>query len=396
MTQFTHDQAKLAYDYIKTRVLNKTTGLLYDHAHANDMNHFPTPEEVAAAYPNPCGYSVGMEDGMINGGTMLDACLLKYESEKTPESLELAHALAKGMLDCLLHTRSEGYVPRGVIPADRKSCYVDSSIDQYTMFCFGLFRLLESGYADEKEKERIKCALLSVAKRAENNLTEENDYDLLRDDGGKSLVSRIWGETRGNHEVHRLPMRYIFAYHLSGNTHFLELYKSIREKAYEKSLTFGGYWHLYCLQQMQASVYICMKLDNDDGWKEKYLYLMNKAADYAESCIPSVTSEINSHSNYNAEYLPFRECARDLRAQNKFAALGFPDAFHPQREDEHEFFTLQDAANAGIIEGMVPGRSPSKKSAELFELGFSKIDFSKHERCVPIHYVDAYYRLLQS
>ncbi len=42
MTQFTHDQAKLAYDYIKMRVLNKTTNLLYDHANANDINHFST------------------------------------------------------------------------------------------------------------------------------------------------------------------------------------------------------------------------------------------------------------------------------------------------------------------------------------------------------------------
>ena len=392
MTETSKNKVELTYGYITNRVFNSSTELLYDHAHASDVRYFPTPDEVERSYPNPAGYSVGMEDGMINGGTMTDACLLKYQKEKDEDSLAFAHRLVRGMLGCFLHSRSLGFVPRGVTPIDRKTCYVNSSIDQYTMFLYGLYRLLESGTATEDEKESIKNAVLSVAKRAQANVIIENDFDILRDDGGRSISSSFWGDERGNHEVHRLPMIYIFAYYVSGEKQYLELYKNLRDNAYERALVFTENWHMYALQQMQASVYVCLMLDNDEGWKEKYLLLMNKAADYAESKIQAVTSQVQSYTNYNAPYLPFRECGKNLMSQKRFASIGFPEGFHPKRDDEHEFFVLQDAANICIIEGMVPGRIPSDKATELFELGFSKIDLSKHERCVPIHYLDAYYR----
>ena len=46
----------IALDYIKNRGFDPDTDLVYDHCHSKDMAHFP----------NPDGYSVGMEDGMIN------------------------------------------------------------------------------------------------------------------------------------------------------------------------------------------------------------------------------------------------------------------------------------------------------------------------------------------
>ena len=107
MAKSVEAQAQLAYEYIKNRVFNPKTRLIYDHAHACDMAHFPTAEEVAAIYPNPCGYAVGMEDGMINGGTMLDACLIKYELEDDADAADLARKLVKGMLNCASSAKSE-------------------------------------------------------------------------------------------------------------------------------------------------------------------------------------------------------------------------------------------------------------------------------------------------
>ena len=36
-----------------------------------EQAHLPKAEEVKRQYPNPCGYSTGMEDGAILGGAML-------------------------------------------------------------------------------------------------------------------------------------------------------------------------------------------------------------------------------------------------------------------------------------------------------------------------------------
>lgn len=381
-----------AFDYIKNRVFNPDTRLIYDHAHALDMNHFPTADEVAAIYPNPCGYSVGMEDGMINGGTMIDACLLKYEKTQDKEALDFAHTLVSGMLDCVACAKSEGFVPRGVTPTDKKSCYPDSSIDQYTMFIFGIMRFFESGFATLCEKERIKKAAVSVAKRAEKNLSPENNFDLLRDDGGKSLVSRIWGPQRGNHEMLRLPMIYIAAYHASGDPHWLSKYQEIIDEGIERSLPMTEYFHIYALQQMQASIWVCKNFDPDEKRCKKLEYIANAVADYAESKVDAVIEQIRSHSNYNSSYNPFRECEKD--SVGRFAEIGFPQAFKPERIDEHEFFILQDAANISAVISFANGRKPSDKAKALFDEAFDKIDFEKHERCVPVHFLGAYYRAL--
>ena len=73
-------------------------------------DELPTVDEISAEFPDPCGYSTGMEDGMINGGTMLDACLIKYELEDDADAADLARKLVKGMLNCASSAKSEGFL----------------------------------------------------------------------------------------------------------------------------------------------------------------------------------------------------------------------------------------------------------------------------------------------
>jgi hypothetical protein len=63
------------------------------------------------------------------------------------------------------------------------------------------------------------------------------------------------------------------------------------------------------------------------------------------------------------------------------------------RDDTEEFFIRQDAANIIIVNSMAPGRETPKAAEELYWKAFGKIDFSIHERVVPIHFIDAYYRM---
>ena len=223
-----------AWHHIQDKCICRKTGIICDHIHANDPRHFPTPQEVRESYPNACGYGVGMEDGMINGGTMVDACLMKYSKTSDKNAADLAKLLVNGMLDAVFAAGDEGHVPRGIIPSDGKSCYVNSSRDQYTMFIFGMHRYYGSTLCEEEEKERIRKALISVARRFERNVTKENAYNILNNDGTLALAGQMWGEGMGNHEYLRMPMAYIAAWGVSGDEHWLELYRNLRAEAYER------------------------------------------------------------------------------------------------------------------------------------------------------------------
>ena len=127
-----------AYSFIASKLFFEKNGLIYDHIIVGREEEFPTPEEIARIFPNPCGYSTGMEDCMLSGGTMIDVCLIKYERDGDEEAAIFAKKLVKGLLKCAFSAKTEGFLPRGVCPADGKSHYPDSSRDQYTLFAFGM------------------------------------------------------------------------------------------------------------------------------------------------------------------------------------------------------------------------------------------------------------------
>ncbi len=382
-----------AFDYVRKKLFSERTLIIYDSIVLDRESDFPSVEEILDVYPNPCGYSTGMEDGMICGATMLDVCLLRYEREKDDESAEFAKKILNGMLGCASSAKSEGFLPRAVALSDGKTHYPDSSIDQYTMFAFAMHRYLRSGLCTSEEKADIKRAVLAIAHHAEKNVTPENGYDMLTDDGMHTLVTVMWGENRPNHERHRLPMIYILAYSVSGDTHWLERYRAIRDFAYEKALPMTRYWCLYTLQQMQASVLVCSELDPDEGWHERYISLMNEVADYAESLCEEKRTKIASYSDYNAPQLPFREL--NMEPREAFIKLGYKNVYSPSRRDYREFFTLQDGAQVAIVAGMVPGRAASDETVRLLADSFARIDIEKHERNLPVYFLDGYYRGLR-
>ena len=379
-----------AFEYVKDSLFSEKTNLIYDHIIKGRENEFPTANEISAVFPNPGGYSTGMEDGMINGGTMLDACLLKYEHEKDEVAADLARKLVKGLLNCTFSAKSEGFVPRGVSIEDGRSHYPDSSRDQYTMFSFGLHRYLSSSLCTSEEKEQIARATVNIARRAEKNVTSANNYDMLNDDGNPTLVTVLWGDTLDNHEYMRLPMLYLMAYEAGGDSYWLEKYKEIREEAYVKSLPMIEYWALYSLQQMQASILVCYDVDPDNEWKNRYLALMNTVADYTEGLTDKVHERMESYENYNQPQPSFREI--ETRPTDIFDKLGYKDSLLINRPDSTEFFALQDCAQISIITKLVPHRNNCDKAVKLLSDAFNKIDLSIHERNLPLYFIDGYYR----
>ena len=393
MQEFGHsEEFEKAFAYVAEKLFSRKTNLIYDHIVSGREQSFPTPEEIQLSFPNPCGYSTGMEDGMINGATMLDAVLLKYEKNGDLFAADFAGRLVKGMLNCAFSAKTEGFLPRAVAVSDGRSHYPDSSRDQYTMFAFGMHRYLRSPLCTSCERERIAAVAVAIARRAERYVTADNGYDMLTDDNRPTLVNIMWGDSLGNHEYLRLPMLYLLAFDASGDGCWLDKYRKIRQEAYKKSLPMGEYWHLYALQQMQASALVCYDLDPDIEWKAQYLFLMNTVADYTESLTQEVRAAIAAHSNYNAPQLSFRDLS--VVPAERFQVLGYADAVSLVCDDMADFFVLQDGAQVAIISGLVPGRKVAEETVSLLWEAFDRIDLSKHQRNLPLFFLDGYYRVL--
>lgn len=378
------------YDWIEKYLFSHQTNLIYDRIVRGREDDFPTAREIAEGFPNPCGYATGMEDAMLSGGTMLDTCLLLCEREGDTRAAVLARELVRGMLDCAHAAGSEGFLPRAVAPEDGKSHYPDSSRDQYTLFAFGMHRYMRSGLCTDAERAEIAAAAEAIARRCERNVTPQTGYDMLTEDGRPTLVTVMWGDTLGNHEFMRLPMLYLLAYEAGGDPHWLEMYRSLREEACARSLPMGEYWALYTLQQMQASLLVCLEADPDAIWRERWLAIMHTVADHVESLVGDIRRKTAGYGDCNLPLPAFRDLP--MREEPRFARLGYPNARHPILPDADAYFALQDGAQAAIVAGLVPGRRPQAAVVALLRDAYSRIDLDRYERNLPVYFLNAFVR----
>ena len=205
-----HPEMELIYDYVTDR--NP------DHR----FDHLPSAEEIAASFPNPCGWSTGMEDCMLNAGSALDILRLRREEEgSSPEKTSFACHLLNGIHRCATVHGRTGFIARGITPRDGKSCYSNSSRDQFTLAVYGVWRFLRAfPDAPEPARRQARELLRAVACYCEQVVTPEHDYDLGRLDGGRAIVSKMWQCSA--HEMLRLPMIYAAAFEATGDTHWLD------------------------------------------------------------------------------------------------------------------------------------------------------------------------------
>ena len=265
------------------KLYSKKTNLFYDFlVEGLSFKEFlPEPELINKQIPNPCGWCTGMEDSMINGGIMLESAIEAYELYGDKEYILKAKEIFKGMKKCATVSETKGFLARSLSPVDEKSHYIESSRDQYTHWIFASVKYLFSSLSDEDEKEFIKETLVNFALRARENVTEENDYNMLREDNKKSLATKMWGNL-GAHEWARLPMFYLAAWKIGNDESFKEDYLKYRDVALENSekVVLPNYKRLFALHQMQLSLRFIYDFDDDLSIKERCLNLMKKIAEY--------------------------------------------------------------------------------------------------------------------
>ena len=372
-----------AYRYVKTHLYCEKTHLLYDHR-LGDWSKLPTREETERAFPNPCGYGTGMEDSIINGAGMIDALLQRLREQPSEQDRAFLHELLDGLL-LTAEAGKDGFLPRSRIPSDGISHYPDSSRDQYTLFLYAMWRLNAERAVNEGELSRIRCAVVRIAERAIRNVTPENGYDLLREDGGRSLVTTMWGEI-GNHEMPRLPMLYLLAYDLSGEEAYLTRYMALREEMLRGLLPMGHYWAAYCVAQMQMSLAVIRALDPDPAFRRKIHTVMCHVANFCTQSLPEYREKLVRKRDFRGEYPSFRDLACVPR---KGVADGGLPNLAPVREGFDVFYNLQDAANL-LFTVALAGEDSAAPLAWMQEV-LLQLDFEKHMTGAPIQFLQAYY-----
>ena len=269
------------------KLYSEKTNLFYDFfVEGLSFEEFlPEPELINKQIPNPCGWCTGMEDGMINGGIMLESAIEAYGFYGNEEYFLKAKDIFKGMKKCATVSESSGFLARCLSPIDGKSHYIESSRDQYTHWIFATVKYFFSSLSDEFEKKFIKETLVKFAERARKNVIKENDYNMLREDDKKSLATKMWDVAA--HEAARLPMIYLAAWKMGGDETYKADYLKYRDCALENSekVVLPNYKRLFALHQMQLSLRFIYDFDDDLSIKGRCLNLMKKIAEYNRNSV---------------------------------------------------------------------------------------------------------------
>ncbi len=275
-----------AWAYIWNGLYCEQTKLFYDYrtgcSPENRFAHLPRLEEIALQFPNPCGWGTGMEDSMLNAGSVMDILRLRKNLTGDPSALTLAGQVLEGMIRCTRIHGREGFVARSVSPHDGRSCYFNSSRDQFTLCVYGLWRFLQA-FADAPVALRTEATqlLLDIARYCEQTVHADND-DLRRLDGKGALVSTMVHVQA--HEILRLPMIYAAAWDASREGKWLALYRHYAGAGMQNALALDHtrQWNDWELVQMQLSLALLSAVEPERDWLAQYQDAMRQTAELAE------------------------------------------------------------------------------------------------------------------
>lgn len=285
-----HAKVEEAWRESWERFYDERTHLFYDRVCSYDPKQrlaaLPTPEEISRQYPNRSGWGTGMEDCAISGGVMLSMICDRFDVTGDAALRQSAQKAFAGMT--LLGTlgSSEGFVIRGVCPADRRSHYCESSRDQYTWYVYGLWRYYHSPLSGPVEKATMRKIITAICARMERNVVAKNDYHIGRDDGTfDGLVDKMWHVDA--HEAARLPMIYAIGADMTGESRWRDLARRFSPEAATQSKG-DSTKILYAMLQQQISLEALYQLEESAERKQQWLEAMRlvfgRASPFLASC----------------------------------------------------------------------------------------------------------------
>lgn len=212
---FFHPEVNLIYDYIPPL------------SEKDRWKHLPTKEEINEGKPNLTGWTTGMEDCALNGGAYLAGMVYRYDVTKKPEHAEEARKIFQGLRLLGTVSHSKGFVARAVLP-DGKTFYPNSSVDQYTMYVFGLWTYYHSSIATEEEKKQIDSIIDNTCKRI-----EKDNFEILSSDNKPAQYCDI-GNISADRSSRVLEI-FLIGFDITRQKHWLDIYTDkLKENEYAR------------------------------------------------------------------------------------------------------------------------------------------------------------------
>ncbi len=252
--------------HIWRHFVHPDTLMFYDFAWAEQgFCYLPTPEEIERGFPNAAGWNTGMENPALNAGQYLAAVVLRHQFEPDAASIDEARLLFAGLRHLFDIARDPGFLPRGVA-LDKESHYGNSSIDQYTMVLYGLFRYYQSALATEEEKQAIRHIWHNLLWR-----WERDDWEDRREDGQEAWYGDIGAiaPARGC----RLLAALLGGWVVTGDEHWRRLYQQkLEEDGYARLKTDLPPLRtaLYVFDQDQVAWRLLVDLEDDPHIRAEY------------------------------------------------------------------------------------------------------------------------------
>lgn len=355
-----------------------------------EQAHLPTAEEVKRQYPNPCGYSTGMEDGAILGGAMLSVLCDRFAVTGEESLRAQAASVFAGLKLCATVHGVRGFVARNVCPEDAKSVYINSSRDQVTHFVHGLWQYYRSPLPDEATKQQIRGVLADVAERMITFVTPENDFDFCRADGQRCPlgICRMWKVQA--HEAARLPMIYAAAWDVTRDERYRKEWRRHAADAIAQSATPGENKPAYALLQMQCSLEVLHELEPDAALKATIHDRMTHVRDLAAKRFTSVISQLSKKSPAEMQML-----GPDWRHVPVWKnQKGYPNPqWGPYREIWH---ITREAGESALVLLMVdPASVSGVQQTSLAEL-IRRFDYAHNSSCGIIYHLAAYWKAVRN
>ena len=368
-----------AWDTAFSRFFCPETELFYEFIPEGELSawsHLPSVAEIRSNVPNPCGWGTGMEDSTLNGGSALDAVICAYEMTGDPKLKPVADALFRGMLRCAM---PNGFIARSVSPIDGKTHYIESSRDQYTHWVFGALRLYESPLCDQKQKAEIERVLTEIAIRCENNTEPDGTCHLRREDGTTGKVGKLWGDV-AVHEWFRLPAFYLAAYHVSGNSHWKDLYLRSRDEAFANSLApIPERYKCYAILQMQYSLRAAYDCEDDGDFRKKLLERMRELAKIGETKAMAAAEYFRREEHWSTVYYSFRKWNEIAPLYSEdFNGYRYENPGQSERKDNAAFYPVRSVGEGACIAALCPGYPVSEALFESLDFLLNALDFSRY------------------
>ena len=391
----TDRDSKAVYALLKEDFFDLRTRLIYDLRTTleNDgaIRDLPTPEEIAGHIPNPNGWHTGMEDSVLNGGYLFDALLLRAKRTGEQWALDFMREVLNGFYLCATISPDKGFLARSVSPFDGKSYYIDSSRDQYTHAVWSLTSFFDNDFATEDDRQRISSILAAFSDRAFVNAVPAHDFNLLRADGGRGMVMKVWGGVAG-HECLRLPMIYLAAFHVTGDETHLKRYKAVRDKGIEMTSSLPQKQsRTFIYTQSQLSARLLYEYEIDETYRGKYLDILRfTCASLPTDTASKVMDDIANGHDYNVLCPPWRTLPMTYMSG---APLDGVPYFFPERPAAFEdgvLWAINNLSDSILSRFLCPGMPPGEEEAAALDALFGAIDFAHHGSASPVRMLNAY------